>query len=331
VAKGGEIARVYQSEEAVNAARRIRELQNERDDLETVRKQTEAEALSPQTLAAQLDELYRGISAAAATGTPDEVEELRRRLTRLLNYKNTDTADTDTAVYAQRISAIDAEIASLRSAVGKYTTVKASDAGYFYSSGVGHVALAKKEVERLTCTQIDRLTEQGKSAAQQSSPMLVTGYTFYYVFNIPSIQAALLPAGSLQMIFPGSDEKIVKAQIVASNKEGGEDSRTAVAVSVISGSENILGNGIFTAQIHVGQQTGLRVPRSALRTAEVNGEEAAGVYVMVGPVMEFRRVEVLMADGDHVICENTGKNGWLELYDEVVVSGKHLSDDKVLQ
>ncbi|MDP4164946.1 MAG: HlyD family efflux transporter periplasmic adaptor subunit, partial [Bacillota bacterium] len=78
-------------------------------------------------------------------------------------------------------------------------------------------------------------------------------------------------------------------------------------------------------------QAGLRVPKTALRTSVVNGAEVSGVYVLIGPEMEFRRVDVLMTDGDYVICNNNKKDGWLQLYDHVIVSGKNLDNDRVIR
>ncbi|MPN44826.1 hypothetical protein SDC9_192393 [bioreactor metagenome] len=46
--------------------------------------------------------------------------------------------------------------------------------------------------------------------------------------------------------------------------------------------------------------------------------------------MVFRKINVLVSDGEYAVCDYSGKSGWIQLYDEVIVTGKDLADGKAL-
>ena len=94
-----------------------------------------------------------------------------------------------------------------------------------------------------------------------------------------------------------------------------------------------------TAEIVLGGIEGLSVPKKALRV--INGVE--GVYILVGDVIRFRRVERIAEKEEYYVVryikdndvfddgdENAVYVKPLELYDNIVVSGKDLFDGKIV-
>ncbi len=68
---------------------------------------------------------------------------------------------------------------------------------------------------------------------------------------------------------------------------------------------------------------GLKVPMSAVRVKD----GVTGVYTVNGRIMKFKPSEVLYNDGEFAILKaDTGNNGGLLLYDEIVIDAKEFAD-----
>lgn len=87
---------------------------------------------------------------------------------------------------------------------------------------------------------------------------------------------------------------------------------------------------IEEVQIQMKEYEGLRVPDSAM---QFNDRQEAGVYVRVGNALVFKRVNVLYHNENdrYSICEQTNEDGYLKLYDNIVVGGKDLYDGKIIR
>ena len=72
---------------------------------------------------------------------------------------------------------------------------------------------------------------------------------------------------------------------------------------------------------------GIRVRRSSLRL--IDGE--VGVFIKYGDTVKFRKLDIIYETDDYIISDITdGKDNYLKLYDEVIISGKDLYVDKKL-
>ena len=74
----------------------------------------------------------------------------------------------------------------------------------------------------------------------------------------------------------------------------------------------------------------MSVPDAAL---QFNAENEPGVYVRVGNTIVFRKVKVRYHSetGRYSICEETDEDGYLKLYDDMVIGGKELYDGKIIR
>ena len=60
-------------------------------------------------------------------------------------------------------------------------------------------------------------------------------------------------------------------------------------------------------------------------------EGNAGVFVKVGVEITFKKIKVIVNEGDYAIVEDTTEdNGYLSLYDLVVTEGNDLYDGKII-
>ena len=83
------------------------------------------------------------------------------------------------------------------------------------------------------------------------------------------------------------------------------------------------------AELEFTSYSGLRVPKKAVRTQE---DGAVGVYVLEGAIARWKPIRILHDIGESYIVEldkESTSNLWSG--DEIIVSGKNLSDGKVVR
>ena len=80
-------------------------------------------------------------------------------------------------------------------------------------------------------------------------------------------------------------------------------------------------------KIHTEEYAGYEIDRKALRT--VDGE--VGVYVQLGNVVRFKKVDIVYSDDSLVLSKKKeGESGYVCLYDEVIIEGTDLYDGKII-
>lgn len=328
-AKKEEIARIYGSAKSVEAAREIELLSDELKDLETLGANGKNEAvMTPDAVLNRTREVLDRIDAITQNGGARGIYEQRRSLTQLLNRYGSYFSGGD---YSARIALLKREIAALKSAMGSYSSQYAPDSGYFFYYSDGMEGLSSRQLEELSRDKVDALIAQCEHAELSAQPKLVTDYTWYFVFNMPTSKAIQLSGSNLFIRFPSVSDEKIQTEIETAQKDGSTDGRTAFKVSSRNAISQLGARRVEPAEIILSSVKGLRIPVSAIRTVtNEDGTEQAGVYAVVGPKMLFRKINVLVSDGEYAVCEYSGANGWLKLYDEVIVSGKDLADGKAL-
>lgn len=328
-AKKEEIARIYGSAKSVEAAREIELLSDELKDLETLGANGKNEAvMTPDAVLNRTREVLDRIDAITQNGGARGIYEQRRSLTQLLNRYGSYFSGGD---YSARIALLKREIAALKSAMGSYSSQYAPDSGYFFYYSDGMEGLSSRQLEELSRDKVDALIAQCEHAELSAQPKLVTDYTWYFVFNMPTSKAIQLSGSNLFIRFPSVSDEKIQTKIETAQKDGSTDGRTAFKVSSRNAISQLGARRVEPAEIILSSVKGLRIPVSAIRTVtNEDGTEQAGVYAVVGPKMLFRKINVLVSDGEYAVCEHSGANGWLKLYDEVIVSGKDLADGKAL-
>lgn len=65
-----------------------------------------------------------------------------------------------------------------------------------------------------------------------------------------------------------------------------------------------------------GEYEGIKVPRKAIRF-----QDGKGVYVKLGERISFKKIDVIYEGGDYVLSSLNAGDGYLSLYDDIVVEG----------
>jgi len=84
-----------------------------------------------------------------------------------------------------------------------------------------------------------------------------------------------------------------------------------------------------TGKIVIKTYSGIKIPKDAVR---FNEDNEMGVYIREGNLIKFNKVEEIYSNDSFVVVKDkTGSPGWLAQYDEIIISGKELSNGKVIE
>ena len=224
------------------------------------------------------------------------------------------------------------------------SSVYATSAGYFYGDVDGYEeSFDVSAVAGISLAKIDELSskEPDERLLQSGAVKIVNDFVWYVVCSVDSSESAKLSEGYNYYInFPENGDAQMRMRLERIVSE--TTSPTALAVF----RSNVLPadfdyKRFQKAEIVLDSVQGLSVPKKALRVVDgVNG-----VYILVGDVIRYRKVDIIdekdnyyivkyITDND-VFEEDTDANSPanmienISLYDNIIVSGKDLFDGKI--
>jgi hypothetical protein len=163
-----------------------------------------------------------------------------------------------------------------------------------------------------------------------SAGKIVTDYKWGIVMEVPFNEAPNFVQGKqYQIKLEELENEKISAKLQRTIVEVGND--TVILIFICS--DMPIGFRYTRYQnvsVVIGETEGYRLPISAVR--KLNG--ITGVYVLKGRVVEFREIApVLISDGAVLVdssAQPTGDYSMLNRYDIVVVRGKELQVDKII-
>lgn len=347
VAAGARVALLYDDEEALERDQRLEILETEADQLlaaiEAAGETSQTDNSSQQVL-----------SALVALRTAVEGGDLTRLESQTVAFKSAVYQQAqrygDAGDLSAALTATWTEIATLRGQAARdtgYVTVERS--GVFSGQVDGYeTVLTPDRLDELTPADLDALAGGGLPTGQSDLGKLVTDSTWYFVCPLTELEARRLTAGdkvTVRFSRDWSGEVSMTVERIGPVQEG----RVAV---VLSANRNLSDTTLLrrqTVELVFSRQTGIRVPKEAVRVEEVQetnketGEEktvqVACVYVEVGVTAERKQVAVLAQGEDYYIVEpvlpkdanaNQEKKV-LRPGDQVIIASGEIWDGKVLE
>ena len=123
----------------------------------------------------------------------------------------------------------------------------------------------------------------------------------------------------------GSSPKNVKAQIVSLERQ--KDGSSIAIFECDMFLADFIDSRVAQAKLLMDDYNGIRIPNEAIR---VVGEDV-GVYTLDGIVVEFKKIRQIISEEDYTLVEDTTDlDGYISLYDTVIVEGKDLYDGKII-
>ena len=328
VPKGGEIARVFPTENDAWSQQRLDSLDEEISLLEEIESQGTANRVNLDLINKQINERVNDLVVCANTAAYQSLRDLYNDLLSLMNKRQITTGKV--ADFSDRIAALKAERQQLAASFKKATgTVSAPVAGYFVSEVDGmETALSYDKAEQLTTADIQAALEKEAQPVREGVAGKIVGdYEWYLACVLEKTQVTKIQEGtSLSLRLPFVSNDSIPVTVVSTNRD--KEGKVAVVFRCAYMSEELSDIRREPVEIQVDKPEGLRVPNSALYFDE---DGTRGVYVREGNTLRFRKVEILYSTPSYSICKEMEDRSYVRLYDDVVVKGKGLYDGKIIR
>lgn len=222
---------------------------------------------------------------------------------------------------------------------GRSETVFSESSGYFFNSVDGYENIfSLSELEKLSVSSFFDLISREPENTNGAIGKLSESYLWYIALPLSKAEASSLSTGGTYtgvFSYNYDTELSLKAEKILTEVSSDK------AVAVFSCGEMPDGFNYLRSQsvsIVVDEQSGYRVPKTSVRL--VDGEK--GVYTLYGSTVVFKRIDILLeTDGYYIVStadplekdeaeekdEKEEKSyPYIELYDQIIVSGKDLED-----
>ena len=345
VSKGGSVALIYDSQQALNDANTVRNLEEQLSQLYYARSLA-AGVHSTTSLDKEVNAALAAFHTARSRGNlgalTDAAGDLRSSVLRYsYAYSGTEGLESSIAAMESRIAELTASVS------GATVAVRASDSGLFSSLVDGYEGVLTPDTLKTMTPQDYRTITP---AAAEGMGKLVYGSTWYYVTLLREADAKGLETGDdVTLRFQtGLDRDLTLTVDRISEAEGGQ------VLVVLSSRENL---NLITllrrqnAQLIFESYTGLRVPRSAVRIVwetvkDEQGEpvlnadgtekktQVYGVYTRWGNSARFKKVEILWQEDEYMLVRSLQEGDVarrLRAGDEVITAAEELYDGKVIE
>ena len=228
------------------------------------------------------------------------------------------------------------KIIKLEKQIQKLTSVKPSKiiktdyAGYYVSRPDGFErVLSSDKIDEITPEMLEKAFKAEKhKVSKNSMGKVINGFEWYAACIVPADRMTGVEVGKkVRLMFGESDAEIVDSRLYS--KKMLDDGGTLAVFKCSFMNEELSNLRKVSGKIVIRDYTGIKIRKDAVR---FNDKNQPGVYIKEGNLIKFNRIEEIYSDDNFVVAENkAGAAGWLAQYDEIVVSGKELSDGKVIE
>ncbi len=316
VSGGDALAEAFDTEEGLQRAVRIGELSQRISSLETQQNRYASENL--QQMEQEIEDACALLRSSAIRRSVDTLEEASLSLQSL-----TFTAFGDTVEVAARLQSYQRELTELqRRGSDRSAVITSPRSGLFSSVVDGWEDLTPDDLEELGAEELRALLSERRGSDENALCKLVYGNRWYYAALMQDESAQRLRRGQKASVrfgrYYGQDLNMTVEYV--SPEENGY---RAVVFSCSTNMADVLSMRLQEAELVFSQESGLRIPRQALR---VRDDGSTYVYVQTGLRAEARDVQLIHDFGEYYMVR--GEN--LRAGDDVIVSGKGLFDGKVV-
>lgn len=327
LARNSVIAEIYASQNDLAVQLRIDELNEQISVLQDAEKLVGSDNSQLEAFSNQIYENHTKMVQYILDGDYSSASDMKNDYLNLQSKRQ--IVNGTTTDYIAKIAELQNEISVLSSQISsRPTDLTLQETGYFVSTTDGYESiLTYDSIADLT---EDRINEIIKNPNIESSTTVIGKIVSDYKWKMVCIVTADNTLG----IYEGA---------VLNVRIGNEASLTKAAVEDItelpSGSRMlVLGFDVFnqglvrsrTAQIKImfDEYSGIRIPSAAVHFDE---EENMGVFIKLGVTVYFVRIDMIRTEGDYVLVrDTTDRDGYLSLYDSVIVEGTDLYDGKIV-
>ena len=316
VSTGNVVAQIFDSEEAVSAARRLEQVEEEIAQLKRAQNPGTTDYVQPESISGKIDDYYKQLLSYKNEGEFENFSGVKSDMSLVMNIYNIISGISSD--YDSKIAELQQEEIQLKSQTDKAKdTVTAPQTGYFVSYCDGFVdRLNKQNAEKMDQSEIMEMVIPAAAPQDNTNSNYVgkmfTDYSCYIV-GVIDTDSRVAQDANLQLTLDSSDT--VYNVTVESVKKADSEGKSVVVLSCDSLDEALVGRRVQSMQLIFDEYQGLKVSRSAIR---FQGDQK-GVYVILGQDITFKKIDVIYEGSDFVLSRNTSDEDCLLLYDQILL------------
>ena len=314
---GGTVGIVYSSDSELQRAERLREVNMEIQSLEELQESGISES---QKLENGIKSEIQAMRYAVQSRELDGIGTLSSNVrTLVLSAAGDETSiDVELAVlYEERKS-----LQSVKS--HPYDVIKAQQSGLFSTAADGFEDISPDDLEDMDTESLAALMAESRTRPELALGKLVYGSKWYYASVMDEDDANDFNKGDrVTMIFGKYYSEYLDMRVESIGFED-DNGQCVVIFSCSEAMADVLDMRMQSAELILHEDTGVRVPKKAVRVDE---EGRVYVYTQTGMQAEKKYVEIMHDLGEHYVVASEK----LHPGDVVIVSGRDIYDGKVVR
>ncbi len=328
VAKGEEVAVVFTDSSAADTYIKLRELSESIERYKKLASQSDNYTFDIEDLGDNIDSSVMNLMDVISSG---KFENMTYYLNDVRDQVVTRQIATGNMLdFESKLSELEKDYNELSKKSSKHSTIAATEPGYYISGVDGYERIVDcSKVKEYTVDDIyEVLKGRTEKPPEGSIGKIVTDFTWYFLCIVDSNNIGNLEVGDrITVNLPYSAVNSVKATVYAINENTGKESSVILSCNLMNSDISSLRRE--NAELVIDSYSGLKISSSAIR---VNDKGEKGVYVQNGNLVEFKKVNIIYSGDDFILSEtDVGKDGYVKLYDNIIIEGKDLYDGKIIK
>lgn len=327
VAKNSVIASVYEDAESGRIEQQIEEIDAQIHALKTIVADAGSGRLTLDVINHQFSDILLQMIRETETGGLASSEDYAFHILSLLSKKALVTGkDVD---FTEKINELETKKQTLKESYSpRIDKITAPAAGYFANSTDGYEGLLTTDDIKQGTMTVDALQKQMKAepATETACGKIVRGYEWFLACIVPdTYYNALGEKNRLTIRLPFVMDEAIPVVVESAKKDN--KGQMVVVFRCDQMNAKLATIRKEAVEIQLVEHAGMKVPKRAI--VEKDGE--IGVYIRSGNVVAFRKIQQKYPKpADYVICDIVEKDGYLQMYDDIIVGGRDLYDGKII-
>lgn len=327
IAKNSVIAEVYRNQSDLAYQQQIDDLVARRTVLQDAQALVGTDSSQLESFSNQIYDKHSEMMQHLCDGDYKSASALKSDMLNLRSKKEI-VKGTETS-YAEKIQEINNQITQLKAKISSDPyAVSIGETGYFVSSVDGYEDILNSDtVFELSKEQIEQILTADTAESNPAGVIgkLIDGYKWYMVAVLNTVRMGTVFEGAEVTLRVGYSQQDIDAKVVSLKRQ--EDGSSICIFECDTFSSEFVDGRVAQVKLLMDNYEGIRIPTSAIRI--VDGK--AGVYTRKGIEVIFKQIKQIISEEDYTLVENTSDlDGYISLYDTVIVGGKDLYDGKII-
>lgn len=330
VSRGSSIAAVFADEATAKNYVEAQSLKKKLEVYESIDNHIMLANVDMEKLSGEINADFMNIIDAAYNNDYSKLEDTKLSFSEKLSKRQISLEQSVDCT--DKIASLNQRIGSLEGAAKVSSIITAEASGYYVGLADGYeYVLTADSIDSITTDMLSRALSAEKGAVPENAiGKIINGYNWYVATVIDSGKAVGFTKGkSVKLVLGESDDMTVGTTVYST--EAVEGNKTLVVFKCSLMNDKLASLRKVSGKVVINEHTGLKISSDALR---FDAEGNQGVYVRRANIVNFRSVNILYSDEKFFVAADSEdvelKYAHLELYDEVIISGKDLSDGMVI-